>query len=86
MGDVVQDSAGLKMLTSFFGGVILAGIGAFIGYPHDLPTRADVESLQAETHSQLATLQATQAVEESEITILRINLAKISAKLNISVE
>ena len=81
----IPDS-GLKMLCSFLIGIVVSGMGAFIAYPHDLPTKADLSTLQSTTQAQLSVLQATQTVEEAEITTLRINIAKISAKLNVPVD
>ena len=33
-------------LTSFLAGIVITGIGAFLGYPHDMPTKADIANLQ----------------------------------------
>jgi hypothetical protein len=79
----LQDS-GLKMVTSFFGGLILAGLGAFIAYPHDLPTKTDLANLQASTQRELEVMQALNDTERDQITDLRVNVAKIAAKLNIA--
>lgn len=82
MGDP-SDSTGLKMLTTFFAGIILTGAAAFIAYPHDLPTKADIEKLQQQTGGQLEEMQKQNNAEENEITSLRIELAKIAFKLHI---
>ena len=81
------------MLTTFFAGVILTGVGAVMAYPRDLPTKddlaasqaltqreiADVQSQISSTHSQLSCLSNT----ENEVTHTRIQVGKISYKLNI---
>ena len=36
----------LGMLTTFLAGIVMTGIGAFLGYPHDLPTKTDIANLQ----------------------------------------
>ena len=77
------DTSGLKMLTTFFAGVILTGVAAFIAYPRDLPTKSDIEKLQSETTSQLTEMQKQNNSEEDQITALRINMAKIAYKLHI---
>lgn len=78
-----EDNSGLKMLASFFGGIIITGIGAWIGYPHDLPTKTDMEKIQSETEAQLSEMQKQNNLEQDEITSLRINVAKIAEKLRI---
>jgi hypothetical protein len=83
MNGDIKDNTGIKMLTTFFAGVILTGIAAFISYPHNLPTTADIDKLQVETSTQLSEMQKQNNSEQDEITLLRIELAKIAFKLHI---
>ena len=84
IGETMNGSdTGLKMLASFFAGIILTGIGAFLGYPHDLPTKQDVATLQQTTDKQLEIMQTQADIEKNEITALRVNVARIALKLNI---
>jgi hypothetical protein len=87
LGDLVAngttDSTALKVIISFLTGIVMTGAAAFIAYPHDLPTKNDVQAGQVQTQKQLDTMQAQINLEEDEITTLRINVAKIAAKLNV---
>lgn len=81
--DEKTDYSGLKMLTSFFAGIILAGGAAFFAYPKDLPTKVDMAQMQVQTQKQLDAFQAQQSEEQDEITSLRIDVGKIGMKLKI---
>lgn len=73
----------LRSLVSFMAGIILTGLGAFLAYPHDLPTKADLAVAQASSQKQLDEMQAEVTLEENEVTTLRVNMARIMLKLNI---
>lgn len=79
----IPDNSAIKMLCSFFAGIILAGLGAFFAYPHDLPTKADIASMQTNEQTQLDKMVAQQTLEQDEVTTLRVNMARIMLKLNI---
>ena len=78
-----DNSTAIKMLCTFLFGIVLAGAGAFFAYPHDLPTKSDVASNQAEVQSQMTALQAQVNEETIQLTNIRIWEAKISYKLGI---
>ena len=78
-----RNDTGMKMLCSFFVGIILTGLGAYIGYPHDLPTKADLAIIAAQTQKQNDEVNAQQAAEETQITSLRIEVGKIADHLHI---
>lgn len=89
MADLEQ-SAGVKMLATFFAGIILTGLGAFIVYPHNLPTKDDLTASQnltekeiVDLQTQLALAQSTLAAVQDQTTKTRIQVGKISYKLNI---
>jgi hypothetical protein len=81
---------GVKMLTTFFAGIILTGVTAFVTYPHNLATKDDLSASQeitqkemADVQAQLAAAQAVIATTQNEVTRTRIQVGKISYKLNI---
>jgi hypothetical protein len=86
----VITSDGIKMLTTFFAGIILTGAASFAAYPKNLPTKDDIAESQKLTEVQITSLEVELSAARAEVAALqvevtreRVQIGKISYKLNI---
>lgn len=85
--DMSNDTnSALRMLASFFAGIILTGIGAAMTYPRDLPTKADLVQMQVAIQQQVDSIKTQQNSQQVDIADLRVSVARITAKLGIDEE
>jgi hypothetical protein len=82
-GNGVKNGTGVKMLATFFAGIIITGLAAFLAYPHNLPTSADMDKNTQQLEQQINSLQSQMNLQNTELTTIRIRQAKIAFKLGI---
>lgn len=71
------------MFASFMTGIVITGIAAFLAYPRDLPTKADLSETQISIQRQVDLVETEQAHQKDQMADVRIDIGKIKEKLRI---
>lgn len=75
--------SGAQLMASFLGGVVIAGVAAFIAYPKDLPTKSDLAASQQQIQKEIDLLTQTELAQQQQQVAIVVDIAKIKEKLGI---
>lgn len=78
-----DSNVALKVICSFMGGIIITILAAWLAWPHDLATHADMVAIQTSFQQQLTAQQTEINAEHDRVSTDERVISRIAEKLGI---